>query len=393
VPDRRYLSLDGLRGIAALGVFYFHAWLYTKDVPTSLDRTSVADYATHELRLALVSFFVLSGFLLYRPWVKARLERGGRDVPLRAYVRNRVARVAPAYYAALAGSLTLYAIAGTPGVRLPPVEQLPLFLVFGQNFSPDTSLKLNAPMWSLAVEVTFYLLLPVAGWLALRARPTVRAQTLAPIALIVLGVAWNWWIAGRAFGTVGSKTLPAILPYFGLGMLATVLMHGRRPSERMRRAMLLGGLALVLADGVFKALSVNVLDVGQLPAIMRDFPSGIGFALFIAALAAATKEGWFLGGRVLAGMGAISYGFYLWHVPVMLWMRSQGLLPLEPVTGALAALLPSLALALASWLWLEKPALAWAQRRRALDSPQDPVREPHPRPPEPALTGAGARER
>src|SRR5918998_336094 len=73
--DGRLASLDGLRGLAALTVFLFHGWLYTMPKPDASDRSSLADYAAHELRLGLVAFFVLSGFLLSRPWYAAALER------------------------------------------------------------------------------------------------------------------------------------------------------------------------------------------------------------------------------------------------------------------------------------------------------------------------------
>ena len=354
-------SLDGLRGVAALAVFVFHAWLYTMPgEPASVNRDVPGDYVVHELRIALVSFFVLSGFLLFRPWVKATLGASRRP-DLRSYVRARVARVAPAYYVALVGSIALvWGLAGTPGVRLPPAEALPLYFLFAQNFSEATVLKLDPPMWSLAVEVCFYALLPLFGWAALRAAPTRRGQMLVPLGLIALGVAFNWAIAGDGRGLTFSKTLPAMLPYLGLGMLTAVLLHDRQAGTGTRRAWFFGGLALVAADGVVKALSVNVLDLGLAPVIFRDLPSGIGFALLVAALATSLKRGGMMSGRVLAGIGTVSYGFYLWHVPVLWWLRGNDLLPLDPVWGTLVAFPPSLALALASWFLVERHAIRWA---------------------------------
>lgn len=369
--DRRMASLDGLRGVAALAVFVFHGWLYTMPgEPASANRNVTGDYIVHELRLALVSFFVLSGFLLFRPWVKATL--GGSAKPdLRSYLRARVARVAPAYYAALLGTIALvWGLASVPGVRLPPAELLPLYAVFAQNFTEATVLKLDPPMWSLAVEVMFYAVLPLLGWLALRLAPTRRAQVCLPLALILIGVVFNLSIAGKGLGLTFSKTLPAMLPYLGLGMLTAVLLHDRAPAQAGRRAMLLGGLGLVATDAVVKALGgASVFDPYPYFRIFRDLPSGIGFALVIAALATSIKQGGMMSGRVLAGVGTISYGFYLWHVPVMWWMRGNGLLPLDPVLGILAALLPSLALALASWFILERPAIRWAhaKNRRVRD--------------------------
>ena len=145
--DVRLSSLDGLRGLAALTVFLFHGWLYTMPRPDASDRSSLGDYAAHELRLGLVAFFVLSGFLLSRPWFAAALE-GRRPPDVLRYARSRIARIAPAYYAALAGSIILlWGLSGTPGLRLPPAAELPLFFVFAQNVSPSSVMKLNPPMW------------------------------------------------------------------------------------------------------------------------------------------------------------------------------------------------------------------------------------------------------
>jgi peptidoglycan/LPS O-acetylase OafA/YrhL len=377
--DGRLPALDGVRGLAALTVFLFHGWLYTMPTPDASNRSSLGDYAVHELRLGLVAFFVLSGFLLSRPWFAAALEGRGRP-DVRRYVRARLARIAPAYYAALAGSIVLlWGLAGTPGLRLPPAGELPLFVVFAQNLSPSSVMKLDPPMWSLAVEVSFYALLPVLGWLAVRLPRRRRAQALVPLALLAAGVLYNWSIAGRGLGLTFSKTLAAMLPYFALGMLGALALHGRAIGPRARRALVAGGLALVLADGVAKAAApASGLDTGLLFAILRDLPSGVGFALVIGAVAAMPSSR-ILGGRVLASLGAISYGFYLWHVPVLLFMRGHGLLPLDPVLGTLAALGPVLAVASLSWIALERPVIDWARQRNAAARDERRARE-RPRP-------------
>ena len=360
---RRSASLDGLRGLAALSVFVFHGWLYTMPAPDASDRSSIGDYAAHELRLGVVVFFVLSGFLLSRPWFAAALDER-RPPDLRRYVRARAARILPAYHVALAGSiLLLWGLRDTPGLRLPPSGELPLFFVFGQNFSPATVMKLNPPMWSLAVEVMFYALLPLIGWLALRLAPRRRSQALVPLALLALGLVYNWSIAGHGLGLTFSKTLAATLPYFALGMLAALTVHGQTIAMGAKRALLAAGAGLVLADAVVKAaVPASGVEVGVLFAVIRDLPSALGFALIIGALAAAPRSG-VLGSPLLAGLGTISYGFYLWHVPVLLFLRGHDLLALDPVVGTLVAFVPSLAVATVSWFALERPILRWAARR------------------------------
>jgi len=161
-PRRRSDGLDGLRGLAALAVVGFHVWLYARLVPSAA-MTGFADHVWSAGRLGLVLFFALSGFLLYGQWVRAALG-GARPPQIGAYLARRAARILPAYYLALAGSLLLWSAAGTPGVRLPPASSLPLFAIFGQNFTSDSVMTLDPPTWTLAIEVSFYLALPLAGW-------------------------------------------------------------------------------------------------------------------------------------------------------------------------------------------------------------------------------------
>jgi peptidoglycan/LPS O-acetylase OafA/YrhL len=364
--DRRLASLDGLRGLAALSIFIFHGWLYTMPEPSATDRSSVGDYAVHELRLGVVLFFVLSGFLLSRPWFAAALDER-RPPNLGRYVRSRAARILPAYYVALLGSIVLlWGLDGTPGLRLPPAAELPLFAFFGQNLSPGTVMKLNPPMWTLAIEVSFYMVLPAIGWLALRLKPQRRSLALIPLALIVVGVLYNWSIAGQGLSMTFSKTLAAMLPYFALGMLAALVAHRRTIDMRTKRTLITVGVLLVVSDAITKAAApAHGLDLTMLFSIMRDLPSAVGFALIVGALSIAPRSA-VIGGPVLAGLGTISYGFYLWHVPVLMVMRGYGVLPLDPVLGTLVALAPVLAVSALSWFAFERPVLRWTKRREKL---------------------------
>jgi peptidoglycan/LPS O-acetylase OafA/YrhL len=152
----------------------------------------------------------------------------------------------------------VWGLEGTPGVRLPPGQDLWLFAVFGQNFTMPTLLRLNAPLWTLAVEASFYLVLPALGWLALRMRGAGReAQALVPAALLVAGVAWNWAIAGQDVPLTLTKVLPAMAPYFAVGMLAALLAHGRELGGRGGRVLLAAGVALVLVDATWAAVAAH----------------------------------------------------------------------------------------------------------------------------------------
>lgn len=376
-PAHRSAALDGLRGVAALSVFVFHAWLYTRVDVRAMGATGTLDKAVSELRIGLVLFFVLSGFLLFRPWVAARLGTDRSAPRIATYAAHRVARIVPAYYLTIIGSaLVLWPLAGEPGVRLPPVEQLPLFLVFAQNQSAQTVMTLDPPMWTLAVEASFYLVLPALGWVALRARATRAHQSLVPLGLLACGLAYNVLLAQLAPAQTLSKSLPAMAPYFAVGMLAAVLVHGRTP--RRRAATLLAGAAvtLVIADGLLHAgvFSGTALELNT--RLVRDLPAAIGFAAIVALAAALAPRA--LGWRPLAWTGMVSYGFYLWHVPVLLVLRGNGLLPLSTVGATVVALPIALTLGWLSFRFIESPAIAWSRRTRRLGANRERVRPAEP---------------
>ncbi len=376
VSSRRNDALDGLRGVAALSVFAFHAWLYTlPTVRAAAGQGTLSGDVLSQMRIGLVLFFVLSGFLLFRPWVASRL--GERPAPrVRTYAVHRIGRIIPAYYLAIAGSaLLLWPLAGEPGVRLPPVEQLPLFFVFLQNQSPQTVLTLDPPMWTLAVEAAFYVLLPLMGWLALRARPSRLGQALVPIGLVAAGVAFNAVLARETIPSQAlAKSLPAMLPYFAVGMLAAVLAHARRPGRGPAAALIAGGLALVVADAWIHAHAAAGSELALRLRIVRDLGAAAGFAAIVAV--AATRPPRALAWRPLAWVGMVSYGLYLWHVPVLLVLRANGLMPVTPLGAALVGLPVSLLLGWASWRLVETPAIAWSRRTRLLGAPVPPVSGP-----------------
>ncbi len=360
VPSRLH-ALDGLRAVAALSVVVYHAWLYTLPTVTSSARETTGDYVMHELRLGLVLFFVLSGYLLYGPWVRTALT-GGRRPSTRGYAIRRAARILPAYWVAIVGSFVLlWPNDGNPGVRLPPAEDLWRFGVFAQNYWTDTLLKLNAPTWTLAVEATFYLVLPLLGALAVFGR---RAGVIAaPVLFLALGFAYNYVLSGRTgVAPPLSKVLPAYAPYFALGMLAAVAAHGRTFTRGAMWTLVAAGCVLVIGDALWAADNATRGSGARSLRIWRDVPAAAGFALVLLGVGAAVHPPRLLLTRFMVWVGELSYGVYLWHVPLLLVLRANGLLPLN-TPGAVLVVLPlTLLVASASWRWIERPAQDWSRR-------------------------------
>ncbi|HEX8854951.1 MAG TPA: acyltransferase [Thermoleophilaceae bacterium] len=372
-PERnqRAAGLDGLRGLAALTVLTFHVWLYHFPDPANVRRDSFGDYVASDLRLGLILFFVLSGYLLYRGFARAALRREGM-VDLRSYVARRAARILPAYYIALVGTFALlWDAKGVTGLRLPDESDLPLFAIFAQNYNPHTMMSFNPVTWTLCVEILFYALLPLLGLLAYRFfAGSARRQLGMLLALVATGVFWNWLVYSQGWNMVASKALIAYLPYFAAGMLVALLAEWRlaRTGEPLRfgplatAAIALAGFGAVVANSLW-----HISDAGiRLQAInltMRDLPAGTGFGLLVLAVVAGTGPAiaWSRF-RPLVAVGVVSYALYLWHLPLMLFEERIGAVPGPLPLRWIALLVPSLAVAAASWLLVEKRVLAKVHR-------------------------------
>lgn len=349
-------ALDGLRGLAATGVVLLHTWMFNRgDVEGESRR--LADPFLREMRLGVMLFFVLSGYLLYRPWVRAALD--GRVTPkLSVYAARRAARILPAYWLALAGAYVLTTAIGHPLAR--DADQLWIYALLLQNYSAGAANGFDPPMWSLVVEVSFYAALPLLAWGAIAV--TVRGRRGAQLAVCLLLV-----VAGTALNTVAhlegwprtlTSSLPFFLQYFGVGMAVAVVVHRRTWSARTGVLLLLLGVALIAFNGWW-----HIHAGYPLRHELKDLPAGIGFGLIVAALVAAPLKARLLTCAPVALLGTLSYGIYLWHFPALVLLRDRGWWPDTLVPQFAAVLGLSAAVAAVSWLALERPILAWVHRR------------------------------
>jgi peptidoglycan/LPS O-acetylase OafA/YrhL len=341
-PEPRAGGLDGLRGLAALAVVAFHVWLYRPErVPGT--RTGLGDHLFFELHLGLICFFVLSGFLLYRGLL--------RRPHFKRYAVRRIARIVPAYYVSIAGCLVLFAALGLDDL-IPPTTSLPLFLAFGQNYFADTLMEINPVTWTLCVEAAFYVALPLIALVR-----TGRTRVVLLLSLIGATLLWNALTYGGTWTDVSEKTLPAYAGHFALGMLVALWAESRR--ERLTAvptaALAAAGALVVVASGWWYETPGLLPDAR---ALVLKLPAALGFALLVAAVAAgrgaAVK---LLSARPLAWAGVVSYGVYLWHLPLIIIGNELALLP-EGVAPRLAVVAPAaLAAGWASWTLVERPAI------------------------------------
>lgn len=179
--------------------------------------------------LAQYLFFAMSGYLLYLPFARRQLA-GGRKVDVGRYARNRMLRILPLYYVVI---VVLLVVQPLDADRADWWR----WLTFTQNYSADTVHRLNAPLWSVIVEMQFYISLPLMAWVIakLAGRSFRRtAAILATGALVSGALRWHEVVhtdEPNITGLLGKYSLPSLLYAFLGGMLLAVvrLAWERRP--------------------------------------------------------------------------------------------------------------------------------------------------------------------
>jgi peptidoglycan/LPS O-acetylase OafA/YrhL len=153
-------------------------------------------------------------------------------------------------------------------------------------------------------------------------------------------------------------------PYFAVGMLAALLAYGRELDTRTARGLLAAGVGLVLFDAAWAAVAAHGGSRDLTLHVLRDLVAACGFGAVLVAVTCGRAPR-LLCARPLALVGLWSYGVYLWHVPLLLWLRGHGLLPDEAWAALAVVTPPTLLVAAASWRLLERPAQDWARRAAA----------------------------
>ncbi|WP_234835087.1 acyltransferase family protein [Mycolicibacterium stellerae] len=311
-------ALTGMRAVAALLVVGTHAAFATG---TLTHGYVGAVYARLEIGVAL--FFVLSGFLLFRPWVVAAATDGSTPGLVR-YARHRLRRIAPGYLMVAMATFELYVVF-TPGPN--PAQTwhgLLRYLTLTQIYTDDYLTTYLHPglsqMWSLAVEVSFYAALPAIAYVVLQRRRGRWRPARVLTALAVLGVLTPAWLViaavTDALPNAAGMWLPAHLACFAGGMALAVLGAVGAQWRAYVALPLAGALFLIVATPLGGPI------VGPAP-----FWAPATKAVLYAAIATLTVGALVLGAsdryaRILSSspmvwLGAISYEIFLLHVVVM----------------------------------------------------------------------------
>jgi peptidoglycan/LPS O-acetylase OafA/YrhL len=372
----RFPLLDGMRAAAALAIVVFHV-VFVETVPGG--SSFFARLAAH-LNVGVAVFFVLSGFLLFRPFVAGR---GGGPAPpsAGAYLWRRGLRIFPAYWLALTVLTILPGITGLHGGHW-----LGQYLLI-QNLPPAGSAACSnalfdcdlAQTWSLGVELTFYLALPLYA-LAIARRPARSSpEVWALIQLVVLtsiAVVSVWLRFRSGLPEVGSwvgGTAIGFGYWFALGMGLAVLSvrNPDGPPRALRGLWRRPWVPWLAAATVYVALCESlppgafIFDRSDQVAEHLTF-GVIAVLLLLPAVFGPPEVG--LPARVLSHpamrwLGLVSYGIFLWHYVFALELSKVDGLPL--VAALAMTLAGAIATAAASYYLVERPILRLKNLRPA----------------------------
>ena len=320
----RVASLTGVRAVAALLVVGTHA-AYTTGKYTH----GYWGLVGARMEIGVPIFFVLSGFLLFRPWVKSAAT-GGPPPSLSRYARHRVRRIMPAYVITVLIAYVLYHFrdAGpNPGHTWYGLfRNLTLTQIYCNGYLGKYLHQGLTQMWSLAVEASFYVVLPPLAYLLLVLicrrswRPRLLVGTLLAMALI--SPAWVVLVHVDHWFPDGARLwLPTYLAWFLAGMLLAVLQAMGVRCYAFAAIPLAVICYVIVSTPIGGAPTTSPASAWE--AVVKTCFYAVIATLAVAPLAldgGTAVQGWYarvLASRPMVWLGEISYEIFLIHLVTM----------------------------------------------------------------------------
>lgn len=373
-------GLDGLRSVAALMVLAVHMAFFTGTLQNPTWGELVGDFSS-----GVAIFFVLSGFLLYRPFVRAHLARS-KSPSVPDYFIRRFLRIMPAYWVCLLVSAWVFHAVEFDGLKRFLAHFLLLRIYSGEFYNDGLG-----QMWSLGTELSFYFVLPLlallVGWLVRRfdrVNPLVFEFGLVGVLFAIPLVVWGSWSGDNVDHRVAAQWLPAMFDWFAWGILLAIVgasvelaaIWATKVAKAFRYCVswwTLGGCCLYYTSevvfiprGLWKVSGRGSYGFnGEL--MTQHLLFGVMAACLVAPFVLCPDGGGALR-KVLAStpaavLGVISYGIFLWHLPLMGELVFEYQL-LNHIKGTLfwggfaVVLAVTCVVATISWLFVEYPLLA-----------------------------------
>jgi peptidoglycan/LPS O-acetylase OafA/YrhL len=356
-------TVDVLRGFAALSVVVYHVielfgWTaFPSSGPLLWFRAGW---------MGVDLFFVISGFVIGLS-AFSEIDRNGPWYFQGAFFSRRVARIVPLHYL----TMLAFVVFISPELLFTNFwANLTSHLLFVHNLNLNLHGAINGSNWSLATEMQFYvLMLLVAPW--------IRVGRWWAIATVFIGVAWAWRYGVTLFVQpsaqlgpfpvfVAATQLPGMLDEFVAGLLLARLVrseHGRK---------LLGGgvsiqVALLALAAIVTTMAMSIYwryaSFWNYPLMVTMWRSLLALAFALILLFTISIKVTGVPRKLLSPLfylGTISYGIYLWHLPVLLSLKR--LTWISPSVALTLGVGLTCVFASVSWHFFEQPLIKRLKR-------------------------------
>jgi peptidoglycan/LPS O-acetylase OafA/YrhL len=343
-------ALTGLRGFAALSVVAFHLYAFLGSPALVVFGFNVLAFlqAGH---YGVDLFFVLSGYLLSRPFIDAMLEKKQAPKWL-SFWWQRCLRILPAYWFQL---IVLISLTGWGAYSLKTLL-MHASLTFNLIKNPSA---LNPVYWSLPVEWNFYLVMPFIAWLFRSSKYFLWLVFLSIVFSITFRIiCWQTLFSSGNDGLWLFRLiiqLPGRIDQFMIGMLAAwlVAVYAKTLLHYCLLITLIS-ISMIAATAAMTLHLGDVLDASRVPWVyFQQTIAALGFAgLIITASVSKTGLSVLWSTHFMHFSGLISFSLYLWHYPI-----GQFLLQKMPAGAGffILFLVLSFLVSYASWRWIEQP--------------------------------------
>jgi len=333
-------DIDGLRAIAVLSVIIFH--INAKWIPGGF--------------LGVDIFFVISGYLI--TLILTKEVASTNKINITNFYKRRIKRIIPALLFVLIPTFIVGLLLFAPDNILSLSKSMIWSFFSAANIYFFSSIDIGyfatgsselplLHLWSLGVEEQFYILWPFVVLFLLRYTGSIKKQFIITSILFILSLIWaqSMIVSNHSFAYY---MLPTRAWELLAGSMVALLVHsGFKPKRINSEIMGLLGLVSIILSLIFVTESDPVPGIAALPVI-------IGAALLIlSGISYRTLVGRFLSFKFFVAIGLVSYSAYLWHWPVLAFLR-YALIDIN-VPVAIAVILFTFLMAMISYFFIETP--------------------------------------
>ena len=378
--SHRNLALDSLRGFSTILIVVYHTFFVSGYTVAHAD--SIGAYIDR-LNVGVAIFFVLSGFLIFRPFAHSLIH--GSPLPrTRNYYLKRASRILPGYW------LALFALAAMGAVTNNNLSGLLRNVFLIHPFTVTGLFTGIRQAWTLAVEMSFYVVVPAFAYVFVRPTkrrngPVSASTLLKALSFLFLGAyAFRLFIHQIDFWFLKTAHLwlPSHMDTLALGMGLAVLVEA--PTSAKTLSKLKNFIAnhtgsFVVCSVFVWLISANInmaigFDTSEFHIdLLCHFLYGIASVLLVAPFCVESQSLLVkaMSFRLFTWLGTISYGIYLWHMAFISDLFLKGRLPYREFDGQvllrfLVVLPASIAVASLSYYVLERPIMRAINQRFTL---------------------------